>query len=225
MEKTQKRNPKRDQAKVDAKRHELSTKFAQWSSEILTGKRVVVDQSQLLWGDVCGYVWGKTSQRIEVPVGNQRKRQTYYGTLDLMTGRVLVIPYKKGDSKYTIEFLTALQQHYPDTQLVIRWDTPYTRGTCGATYHRSDVVKTYLANVNHDLSSDKWKITCIRLAPNAPDQNPIEDVWRQAKRLVRKSYHKCIAFSDVKNVFNQPIENVSFRFDKLSQYQNLLHPV
>ena len=38
-----------------------------------------VDECHLLWGDICGYVWGKTDQRIEVPVVNERQKQTYYG--------------------------------------------------------------------------------------------------------------------------------------------------
>ncbi len=40
------------------------------SSEIELGRMVVffVDECHLLWGDVCGYVWGKTNIRIEVPI-------------------------------------------------------------------------------------------------------------------------------------------------------------
>jgi hypothetical protein len=37
------------------------------------------DECHLLWGDLCGYVWGKTSERIEVPMTNERQKQTYYG--------------------------------------------------------------------------------------------------------------------------------------------------
>jgi hypothetical protein len=47
--------------------------------EIVTGKLVVFfqDECHLLWGDLCGYVWGKTSERIEVPITNERQKQTY----------------------------------------------------------------------------------------------------------------------------------------------------
>jgi hypothetical protein len=33
----------------------------------------------LLWGDLCGYIWGKRDRRIEVEMTNQKQRQTYYG--------------------------------------------------------------------------------------------------------------------------------------------------
>jgi hypothetical protein len=32
-----------------------------------------------MWGDLSGYVWGKTDQEITVSVVNEREKQTYYG--------------------------------------------------------------------------------------------------------------------------------------------------
>ena len=45
--------------------------------EIEAGKLVVflLDECHLLWGDVCGYVWGKTNERIEVPIVSDRQRR------------------------------------------------------------------------------------------------------------------------------------------------------
>ncbi len=45
------------------------------------------------------------------------------------------------------------------------------------------------------------QITCIRFAPNAPAQNPVEDVWLQAKRFIREFYHLCKSFFAVKRLF------------------------
>jgi len=60
------------------------------------------DECHLLWGDVTGYVWGKRQDRIEIPVVNQRDKQTYYGALNVVTGKCLVQAYKKGDSAATL---------------------------------------------------------------------------------------------------------------------------
>ncbi|MBW4634001.1 MAG: transposase [Iphinoe sp. HA4291-MV1] len=43
----------------------------------------------------------------------------------------------------------------------------------GASYHRSVEIREYLASINQNLPSQQWKITCIRLAPYAPEQNPV----------------------------------------------------
>jgi len=60
--------------------------------EIASGKLVVFfeDECHLLWGDLCGYVWGKTDERIEVPIVNQRSKQTYYGAVNLSTRQCLI---------------------------------------------------------------------------------------------------------------------------------------
>ena len=52
-------------------------------------------------------------------------------------------------------------------------------------------VKNYLNSINQGLEPRQWKITCIRFAPNAPEQNPIEDVWLSAKGFVREFYSLC----------------------------------
>jgi transposase len=48
-------------------------------------------------------------------------------------------------------------------------------------------VRAYLDFLNQGLDESGWKITCIRFAPNDPKQNPIEDIWLQAKRLIQST--------------------------------------
>ena len=80
-----------------------------------------------------------------------------------------VSDYLKGNSGV----LKYLQAQYPQSRIALIWD--------GASYHRSKEVKNYLNSINQGLEPRKWKITCIRFAPNAPEQNPIEDVWRECQ--------------------------------------------
>lgn len=181
-------------------------------AEIALGKLKVFfqDECHLLWGDICGYVWGRTSERITVPITNEKQKQTYYGAIDLQTHEFLVQPYEKGESQFTIAFLKYLQAQYPQTRIALIWD--------GASYHRSQEVKSYLDSVNQGLEPQKWKISCIRFAPNAPEQNPIEDVWLSAKRFVREFYSLCSSFSVVKRLFELATHHQIFDFPKLSLY-------
>lgn len=159
-----------------------------------------------------GYVWGQTNERIEVPVVNERQRQTYFGALNCCTKEFLVQPYTQGNSESTIKFLKYLQLQYPQQRLAIFWD--------GASYHRSDQLKTYLQVVNQDSKPDTWAITCTRFAPNAPEQNPVEDVWLQAKRFIRSCYHLCKSFTAVKFLFKFITHYQVKDFPKLSMYGN-----
>lgn len=65
----------------------------------MSGGQLVVlfqDECHLLWGDLCGYVWGKTSERIEVPMINERQKQTYYGALNVCTHEFFLKAFEKG---------------------------------------------------------------------------------------------------------------------------------
>lgn len=157
-----------------------------------------------------GYVWGKTKERIQVPVVNERQRQTYFGALNYQSRELVVKAYNKGNSQFTIEFLKYLQTLYPQKRLALFWD--------GASYHRSTELKIYLHSLNQDLPEDAWAITCIRLAPNAPEQNPVEDIWLQAKRFIRKCYHLCKSFTVVQFLFEFFTHRQVFDFPKLSMY-------
>jgi transposase len=172
-------------------------------SEIVSGALVVFfeDECHLLWGDLCGYVWGKTNERL---------KQTYYGALNLYTQQCVIQPLEKGNSDGTISFLQYLLSHCPNSRIALIWD--------GASYHRSQAVKDYLESVNQGLDETNWKITCLRFAPNDPKQNPIEDVWLQAKRFIREFYHLCQSFSAVKFLFEFVTHRQTFDFPKLFSY-------
>ena len=47
------------------------------------------------WGDILGYAWGKTDERIEIAIKHDLERQTYYGALDYQTKEFLVQELEK----------------------------------------------------------------------------------------------------------------------------------
>jgi transposase len=169
-----------------------------------------VDECHLLWGDLCGYVWGKTDERIEVPITNERCKQTYYGAVDLRTQQCLVQAAERGNSEHTIAFVEYLLNQYSNSRIALIWD--------GATYHRSQEFKDYLESVNQGLDESEWKITCIRFAAHDPKQNPMEDIWLQGKRFIREHYHLCTSFNVAKFLFEFVTHRQSFDFPKLYTY-------
>lgn len=169
-----------------------------------------LDECHLIWGDICGYVWGKTDQRIEIPIKNEKEKQTYYGAINYRTGKVTVKEYAQGNTENTIKFVRELIKENKNKKLVIIWD--------GATYHRSQEWREYLDQINQGKKEKEWLIRCIRLAPNAPEQNPIEDVWLQAKEMLRKYWYLCHNFKIVKWLFTWTITQDLFAFPKLSMY-------
>ncbi len=75
----------------------------QHKEAIIKGEMVVLleDECHLLWGDVCGYVWGKRGEAIEVPMTNYRQRQTYYGAVNFVSREFHLQAFPAGDSENT----------------------------------------------------------------------------------------------------------------------------
>ncbi len=198
--------------KSQRKKKEIKEKLSDWKEKINNGNLSVflVDECHLLWGDICGYVWGKTSERIEVPMTNEREKQTYYGALNYQTKEFFLKAYDKADSEKTVDFVKYLRAQCPGQRIAIIWDR--------ASYHRYKKMKEYLEEVNGGLPPESWPVTCILLAPNAPEQNPVEDIWLKGKNEVRKNYYLCNSFKEVKDVFVRAIEGKVYDFPKVYQY-------
>ena len=217
--KTQKKNPAKNDELVEAKKKEISEKLEIWKEEIESGELVVfmIDECHLLWGDILGYVWGRTDQRIEIPIKNEKSRQTYYGALDYQTKEFIVKEYESGNTENTIKFIKYLLSKRKGKRLAIFWD--------GATYHDSKEFREYLTIINQDLLEEEWLITCHKFAPNAPEQNPVEDIWLQVKNFIRQFYHLCKSFKIVKWLFKFFAHGQIFDFPKLYQYGILPQPI
>lgn len=186
--------------------------LSQWRAEIAKGRVQVLflDECHLLWGDVCGYVWGPRNQRVEVAVRSEKQRQTYFGALDYLNKQMFVQAYGAGNTDNTIAFVEYLRSLNPEARLLTIWD--------GASYHRSHQLREYLDSLNQGLPKEQWPITCIRLAPHAPEQNSVEDIWLQAKQFVRKFYSLCKSFNGVKYLFELATHQQYFMFPKAFMY-------
>lgn len=168
------------------------------------------DECFLLWGDACGYVWGNRNERVTVPVGNVRTRQAYYGAMDMVTGVTHLVPYDTADARSTTDFLFDLQLRFPHTKLTIIWDN--------ASHHNAAAVRDYLAAVNAGMPAEDWLLTCRWFAPHDPSQNPIEDIWNQAKTCVRQQWAKLTNVQDVMTAFEQFLSGQVFDFPKVHRY-------
>jgi hypothetical protein len=136
-----------------------------------------VDECFVCWGDACGYVWGPRNERVTVPIDNGWTRQAYYGSVDMVRGVTHLVPYHTANTQSTTDFLLDLHLRFPNAKLTIVWDN--------ASHHKARAVWDYLAAVNTGMPEAEWQITCRWFAPHDPSQNPIEDIWNQAKAYVR----------------------------------------
>ena len=175
------------------------------------GRFFFEDECHLMWGDVCGYVWGPQSDRVKIPIVNERKRQSYFGALNLFTGRATIRKYDRANSESTIRFLKDLLRANQRCKLTIFWD--------GVGYHRSKLVKSFLEKINKGKTGLKAKLNLVQLAPNAPEENPIEDVWLSGKSYIRRqvNYND---FSEIQFDFEKSVTNRKYKFNKIDRYKS-----
>ena len=178
---------------------------------------MVDDECHLRWRDPIGYGWGRRNERATIPIKNRNQRQTYYGVMNLSTQEVMVTPYERGNGENTVSFLKYLQALHPAKKLIIIWD--------GASYHCSEAVQSYLTQMNQGLEEKDWKLTCLLFAPNAPDQNPVEEVWLQGKNFLRRHFYENKTFQQIKSSFLNFINKKIFTFEKPKWDLEISQPV
>ncbi len=165
----------------------------------------------MLWGDVCGLAWGKRNHPLEIPITNQKLRQTYYGAVNFLTQQFHLKPFLSGNGENTVAYVKWLRKLYPDAKLWLLWD--------GATYHRYVEMRDYLLEINADLPEEEWPVTCILFAFNAPEQNPVEDIWLKGKNWLRKNFAFNKTFADVKKCFSECLQDAIFPSAKYDWYK------
>ena len=170
-----------------------------------------------MWGDTLGYGWGRRNERLEIPIKNIKQRQTYYGVMNLYNQEFIATPSEGGNGENTVSFIKYLQALHPDKKLIILWD--------GSSYHCGKAVQAYLNTVNQGLEEKDWKVTCLLFAPNAPEQNPVEDVWLQGKNFLRRHFYENKTFKHVKSSFLNFINEKVFNFEKPKWYLEIPQPV
>jgi len=79
-------------------------------------------------------------------------------------------------------------------------------------------MRAYICLVNQNLEKSEWLIICELFAPNAPEKNPVEDIWLQGKRFLREHWYLCKSFPLIKKLFMLVTNCPTFDFPKLYMY-------
>lgn len=147
-------------------------------------------------------VWLPANQYPKVEVSNNRENRSVYGFLNLKTGKQSAYIAKRQNMHITTKVLQRLRKTYPrndngrnkkkGVKLLILWD--------GAGWHRGSKVQEYIKRDN--------TIKTIYFPPYAPEENPQEHVWKEARsEVTHNQYIEDIdkAANDFVNYLNNTI--------------------
>lgn len=113
-------------------------------------------------------------RNVSVPEGNGKF--ALYGVLDPLTGQTFTAPYPKGQSEHTKSFLREVLARI-EGRIVLIWDQ--------ARWHTSKAVEALIDE--HD------RLEVLLLPKRAPQDNPIEDLWRVLKNTVAANLERSLA--------------------------------
>lgn len=130
-----------------------------------------------------------------IRVDRNRKAQSYCGFLNNKTGTVDLFAMDWQNTTNIISVLDQLTHRYPHTRITIVWDN--------ARWHRAKALRELLGQ-----GQQFEHIHLVWMPPYAPDHNPIERVWNEAKTAIANKQRTC--FTDTLQAFENFIHQTTF---------------
>jgi transposase len=121
-------------------------------------------------------MWMRRGEQACVKVPASNGKFALYGVLDPLTGETFTSPYPKGKSCYTEAFLAEVLARF-EGQVLLVWDH--------ASWHTSQMIENVVAGYE--------RLRVLLLPKRSPQENPVEDLWRQLKRIVAANLERDLA--------------------------------
>lgn len=132
---------------------------------------MVADEALLKYEAGLISIWYEKGKYPEIKVTREKKAKSFYGALDLKTGREYVHVCNWQDSHQTVKFLKKIKRKNPGSKILILWD--------GASHHKGE-VREYL---KQEHQKHHW-LELKLFPPYSPKLNPQEKVWREARKEI-----------------------------------------
>lgn len=84
--------------------------------------------------------------------------------LDAHSKEFIVQEYSAGNGQNTVAFIEHLQNLRPGRRIVLIWD--------GASYHKAEEMKEFLAAINAGKDAMQWQVRCILESAQRPRAKP-----------------------------------------------------
>lgn len=146
-------------------------------------------------------IWYRKGTYPTIKVDQEKEGRSFYGALDVKTGRCHVWDCDKQNSKATVCFLRQLEDYYSGKHVLLIWN--------GAPSHRGE-VKSYL------IERKQWYLELLYFPPYSPDLNPQEHVWKQAKQ--ETTHNSEDSFDNKLYKFRQYLVHTKFTTNFLKKY-------
>jgi transposase len=141
--------------------------------------------------------WLKKGEKTVIRVNREKNSQSYIGFLNQKDARCFLYKLNWQNSEEILKALKKLLLFFPGKRVAIIWDN--------AKWHFSERIKAELRT-----GGSLERVHLIAMPPYAPDENPIEHVWNEAKRHSANIQYD--TFAQTKNRFENFVRNKPFKY-------------
>lgn len=153
-----------------------------------------------------GKMWMRKGKPIEIPVAAGRDRTSFYGALNIKTGKEHIMLTDKQNSEISIKYLKKLRKIYPKEKILIIWDN--------APWHKSKKIKKYLSKAKN--------LELFNFPKYSPMLNPQEHIWREARKEISHN-HTFATFPELKQAFLKFLKKTKFHYKFIDNELTILN--
>jgi transposase len=160
------------------------------------------DEAGLYLQATTSFVWSAIGQTPIVRADPGRKQTHFYGALNLVSGKEIVLRSDVMSGEVSAQFLLLLLENTPDNlPVVVFWDR--------ARWHYGEEVKKVLC--------DNPRLEIIFFPTASPDLNPQEHVWKAARKAVSHN-HSIVSLTSLADKFQNFLQSTSFSSSFLDRF-------
>lgn len=160
-----------------------------------------MDEASLYLQATTMAVWAPKGHEVVVRCEPSRKKTSFYGTLDLKTGREIVREAETLNAQTTADYLQQILTTYPDRPVLLLWDK--------APWHRGPAIQAVL--------EAHPRLELMTFPTASPDLNPQEHVWRATRRAVSHN-HTQSRLPELATNFKQHLVSSTFECSFLDRF-------
>ena len=159
------------------------------------------DEASLYLQATTTAVWSPCGQTPVVRVHPDRKKVSFYGTLNLKGGQDIVMRSDVMNSQASARHLEQILDSVPDVPILLLWDR--------APWH-------FGAPIREVLSANP-RLEIMYFPTASPDLNPQEHIWKAARRAVSHN-HTMPRLPELADQFERYLTSTTFQSSFLDDY-------
>jgi transposase len=187
---------RRDEAKIAARMDEIRKEIKPFLTdpdwEVFASDEVRIELEALM-----RRAWLTRGERTVVRVDRKREAQSFIGFLNQKSFSCETYRLQWQNQEEVLKAFKAFLKKHPGKRLCVVWDN--------APFHKGKGIRQALSK-----GGLLERVHLVAMPPYAPDENPIEKVWKDAKAVVANVQHDRLA--TVTDLFEKHIRSRKFKY-------------